>query len=171
MNEFAFWLDFPVWLDLGARAEKGVEFLASAPDLKPVVGLETASPSVLTQTVAAASAPVAFSLDLRDGELIGDWSKWGAADSRDAIAVARTAVNAGAKAIIVLDVARVGTGTGTGTEPLLRAIRAEFPDVDLLAGGGVRTWTDVDRLGEAGATGVLVASALHDGTLKVPRRI
>ncbi|HEY1191505.1 MAG TPA: HisA/HisF-related TIM barrel protein, partial [Gemmata sp.] len=65
--------------------------------------------------------------------------------------------------------ARVGTGTGSGTEPLLRAIRAEFPELDLIAGGGVRTWDDVDRLGEAGATGVLVASALHDGTLSAPR--
>lgn len=170
VNEFAFWVDFPIWLELGVSARKGVEFLASAPGLRPVVGLETAgSPSVLTGAVAGVAAPVAFSLDLRDGELMGDWSKWGAAHSRDALAVAHTAVRAGAKALIVLDVARVGTGTGAGTEPLLRAIRDEFPAVDLIAGGGVRTWADVDRLGEAGATGVLVASALHDGTLKLPR--
>ena len=170
VNEFAFWLDFPAWIELGASARKGVEFLASAPHLHPVVGLETAgSPTVLTRTVTGVSAPVAFSLDLRDGELMGDWSGWGATHSRDALAVARTATRAGARAIIVLDVARVGTGTGTGTEPLLRAIRDEFPEVDLIAGGGVRTWADVDRLGEAGATGVLVASALHDGTIKVPR--
>ena len=170
VNEFAFWVDFPAWLDLGACARKGVEFLASAPGLRPVVGLETAgTPDVLTRAVAGARAPVAFSLDLRDGELMGDWSKWGAAHSRDALAVARTAVSGGAKAIIVLDLARVGTGTGTGTEPLLRALRDEFPGIDLIAGGGVKTWADVDRLGEAGATGVLVASALHDGTIRFPR--
>ena len=77
----------------------------------------------------------------------------------------------GVRALIVLDLARVGTGTGTGTEPLLRAIRDEFPGVDLIAGGGVRTWADVDRLSEAGASGVLVASAIHDGTLRVPRAL
>src|SRR5205085_7017870 len=101
--------------------------------------------------------------------LLGNWSAWGAEHEWAAFSVARTAVREGAKALIVLDLARVGTGTGTGTEVLLRAIRDEFPDVDLIAGGGARSWEDVERLGEAGATGVLVASALHDGTLTIPR--
>ncbi len=166
VDEFAYWLEFPVWLDVGTSETKGAPFFSSAPHIRPVVALETAgTPGLLGSAVSAVSAPVAFSLDLRAGELLGDWSKWGAKHSRDAIAVTRTAVSAGARAIIVLDLARVGTGTGCGTEGVLRQIRAEFPDIDLLAGGGVRTWDDVERLGEAGASGVLVASALHDGML------
>lgn len=162
-------LGCPVWLDLGASAAKDVSFLAGTAHVRPVIGLETAgAPAVLTN-VSGIPAPVAFSIDLRGGELLGDWAAWGATGPRDAIAVARTAVRSGARALIVLDLARVGTGTGTGTEPLLRAIRAEFPALDLIAGGGVRTWEDVERLGAAGATGVLVASALHDGTLTFPR--
>ena len=61
--------------------------------------------------------------------------------------------------------ARVGTGIGPGTVGLCRELRAAYPDIELIAGGGVRNWDDVDRLGEAGADGVLVASALHEGTI------
>lgn len=166
VDELSFRCECPIWLDLGVNRARGISVLAKARHIRPVVGLETAeSPDVLVQAVAAITAPVAFSLDLRGGELLGEWKAWGAAHPRDALGISRTAIQAGAKAIIALDLARVGSGSGTGTEPLLRAIRAEFPTTDLIAGGGVRTWDDIDRLGEAGATGVLVASALHEGAL------
>lgn len=155
------------WGDIGTNARRPPELLADHANVRPVIGLETgATPAHLADAVARfGPRPVAVSVDLRAGKLLGKWEDWGAAHAGDALAVARTAIRTGAQALIVLDLSRVGTGTGTGTEPLLRTIRAEFPDVDLIAGGGVRAWDDVDRLGEAGATGVLVASALHDGTL------
>lgn len=171
VDEFTFWAEFPIWLDLGTTDAKSVDVLAAAPHLRPVIGLETAAgPNVCARAAEVVNVPVAFSLDLRGGELLGDWPSWGAKDARDAITVARTAIRNGAKALIVLDLARVGSGSGTGTEPLLRAIRAEFPDIDLIAGGGIRGPEDVERLGEAGASGVLVASALHDGTLRPRER-
>jgi phosphoribosylformimino-5-aminoimidazole carboxamide ribotide isomerase len=37
----------------------------------------------------------------------------------------------------------------------------------IITGGGVRTWDDVERLGDAGADAILVASALHDGTIRL----
>lgn len=155
------------WVDVGTNDRRPPELLSAYDNARPVIGLETgASPAHLADAVARfGPRPVAVSVDLRAGKLLGKWADWSAAHEGDALAVARTAIGAGAQALIVLDLARVGTGTGTGTEQLLRAIRAEFPEVDLIAGGGVRTWEDVDRLGDAGATGVLVASALHDGTL------
>jgi phosphoribosylformimino-5-aminoimidazole carboxamide ribotide isomerase len=106
---------------------------------------------------------------MKNGCLLGDWRNWGLAGERDVLSLTHRVIEIGVRALIVLDLARVGMGTGTGTEPLLRAIRSAYPDIELIAGGGVRTWEDVERLGEAGATGVLVASALHDGTLTFPR--
>ncbi len=154
------------WTDVGLSDQRPPSILPDSWGVWPVVGTETATPADLAGAIRGSdSPPVAVSLDLHDGRLLGNWDAWGAKHDCDAVAVARTAMNGRAKALIVLDLARVGTGTGTGTEPLLKAFRAEFPRVDLIAGGGVKTWADVERLGEAGATGVLVASALHDGTL------
>ncbi|QJW93510.1 Phosphoribosylformimino-5-aminoimidazole carboxamide ribotide isomerase related protein [Frigoriglobus tundricola] len=160
-----------MWLDAGIGLRLRVRDLPILPHLRPVVGSETcASPNLLDDAlIEAGDRPVAFSIDLKAGRLLGNWQNWGLHDECDAVSLARHVIGMGVGTLIVLDLARVGTGTGTGTEPLLRAIRDEFPDLDLIAGGGVRTWADVDRLGEAGATGVLVASALHNGALRAPR--
>jgi phosphoribosylformimino-5-aminoimidazole carboxamide ribotide isomerase len=159
-------LHYPIWLDIGLNALRPPSLLPDAPNLRPVVGTETATPEALAETLAVAGTrPVAVSLDLKAGVLLGRGQDWCAEHERGAFQVARTAILAGAKSLIVLDLARVGTGTGTGTEALLRVLHDVYPEVDLIAGGGVRTWADVERLGEAGASGVLVASALHDGTL------
>jgi len=160
----------PVWLDCGLTGMGELSELRLAPCVQHVFGLETAeSPGVVSLAASGALRPTAFSLDLRDGCLLGNWAAWGAKDERDQLAVVRAAVTAGFHTLIVLDLARVGIGTGSGTEPLLEAIRNEFPGVELIAGGGVKTWADIDRLGETGADAVLVASALHDGTIRFPR--
>jgi len=160
-----------VWVDVGIGGRCDVSALPPVPHVCPVIGFETARTwGVVSETrVARGYGPVALSIDLRNGELVGDWRGWELAGPRDAIGLARAAVRLGAAPLIVLDLARVGTGTGSGTEELLRAIRAAFPHTELMAGGGVRSWADVDRLGDAGADAVLVASALHDGTVTFPR--
>lgn len=161
----------PVWLDAGFGPRHDVLDLPASPHLRPVVGFETCrTPDFLRDfTFSPCSQTLGFSIDLRAGELVGNWSGWCLRDRRDALGVARTAVGLGVRTLIVLDLALVGTGSGTVSAELLAAIRGEFPQVELIAGGGVRTWADVDRLGAAGADAVLVASALHDGTLTAPR--
>jgi uncharacterized protein related to proFAR isomerase len=73
-------------------------------------------------------------------------------------------VDAGAREAIVLDLARVGSGAGPDAA-LLEKLHARFPDVELLAGGGVRHVADLRALAGAGASGALVATALHDGAI------
>jgi phosphoribosylformimino-5-aminoimidazole carboxamide ribotide isomerase len=157
----------PTWLDAGIGRKLSVAELPALPHLLPVVGFETCfRPDELAAALEQArERPLAFSIDLRRGQLVGNWQNWQLEGDRDALTLARRVVAMGVRTLIVLDLARVGTGTGAGTEPLLRAIRNEFPDVELIAGGGVKTHSDIQRLGEAGADAVLVASALHDGTL------
>ena len=164
--------DVPTWLDAGI-GHTTVRDIPALPHLRPVVGFETCrDPGVLTEALwEEGERRVAFSIDLKLGGLLGDWRAWGLDGDRDTLQLARRVVAMGVRTLILLDLARVGTGTGSGTEPLLKAISAEFPEVELIAGGGVKTWADVDRLGEAGADAVLVASALHDGTITFPRPV
>jgi len=115
-----------------------------------------------------AAKPPAFSVDLRNGSLIGAWAEWGLRSPKDAIALVDRVWEIGFRTAIVLDVARVGIGQGTGTEALCIAIRERYPAMEIITGGGVRSWDDVNRLADCGIDGVLVASAIHDGTLKFP---
>ena len=64
----------------------------------------------------------------------------------------------------MLDLARVGSGEGPDVT-LLGELHARFPDVELLAGGGVRHAADLRALAGAGAAGALVATALHGGAI------
>jgi phosphoribosylformimino-5-aminoimidazole carboxamide ribotide isomerase len=66
--------------------------------------------------------------------------------------------------IIVMTLARVGSSDGPDLERLAM-VRQHAGARRLYAAGGVRDAADLEALRRAGATGVLVASALHDGRL------
>ena len=64
----------------------------------------------------------------------------------------------------MIDLARVGTGRGLDVD-LLKRIRAAAPDLNLIAGGGVREWDDLVRVAKSGCNGALLATALHNGRI------
>jgi phosphoribosylformimino-5-aminoimidazole carboxamide ribotide isomerase len=178
----------PVWLDGGFGDGQALPSSCELPLVRPVIGFETCKTPgylreilqcshhaprdvLITRSVMTTLKDLAFSIDMRDGELIGDWRAWGLRDSRDSLGLARSVAQVGCCRLIVLDLARVGTGSGCGTDDLLRTIRAEFPEIELMAGGGVKSWEDIDHLGACGVDAVLVASALHDGHITLPRLV
>ncbi|MEY4719173.1 MAG: hypothetical protein RL563_1791, partial [Pseudomonadota bacterium] len=63
-----------------------------------------------------------------------------------------------------MTLARVGSQLGPDFERLGRLLAA-FPNHDWIAAGGVRDENDIDQLALIGASGVLLASALHNGSL------
>jgi phosphoribosylformimino-5-aminoimidazole carboxamide ribotide isomerase len=137
-------------LDLGARSiVVGLETLSSFDDLSAICN-------------AVSGRRVVMSLDVRDGAPI--------TRMRDAsiTEIATNAVSAGAGALILLDLARVGTGGGPDFAELAR-VRAAAPDVPLFAAGGIRGAEDLAQLAALGCAGALVASALHDGALSATR--
>ncbi|MFK8252187.1 HisA/HisF-related TIM barrel protein [Ancylobacter terrae] len=64
--------------------------------------------------------------------------------------------------VVVMTLARVGAGQGPDLDRL-DAVIARARCRHVYAAGGVRHGADLDRLAQAGAAGVLLASALHDG--------
>lgn len=158
-------LGLDLWLDAGAGSASSVaqladqlESLSHRPRL--IVGLESvAEPEELTRIAARIPpAQLVLSLDLYHERLWNSapaWQAWGP------IEFTQTAWNAGFRTLIVLDVARVGTGTGAGTAALCRELLEEWPELELIAGGGIRSAEDVVELQTAGCRRALVASALH----------
>jgi phosphoribosylformimino-5-aminoimidazole carboxamide ribotide isomerase len=156
-------LGAPLWLDAGISSTDRARVALEAGAAHVVIGLETLPSYNALRDIcsAAGSGRVAFSLDLRDGApLVAP----GASMSGGASSIAARAADAGASAVIVLDLARVGTGSGLDLH-LIADVRRAAPDVMLLAGGGVRGVDDLERLHDAGCDGALVATALQDGRL------
>jgi phosphoribosylformimino-5-aminoimidazole carboxamide ribotide isomerase len=155
----------PLWLDAGvSSADRAHDALARGA-ARVVVGLETLpSYDALGEICARVGGDnVAFSLDLRDGEPVVSASG-SIPFGQPAQLVAARARDAGAGAIIVIDLARVGTSRGLDLE-LVARVREAAPGLVLLAGGGVRGPDDLARLVDAGCDGALVATALHDGRI------
>jgi phosphoribosylformimino-5-aminoimidazole carboxamide ribotide isomerase len=155
---------FRLWVDAGVRQAATAAVLAEAGVENIVIGLETvAGPAALAVACERFGERIVFSLDLKNGVPLGEIVAWGQAE---ACAVAGQAVAHGVRRLIVLDLGRVGTGTGTGTETLCNQLVAAHPGVAILAGGGVHGMADLRRLKARGLAGVLIASALHDSTLR-----
>jgi phosphoribosylformimino-5-aminoimidazole carboxamide ribotide isomerase len=156
-------LGFALWVDAGIRKVPMAAPLAAAGVEHIVVGLETIRGPLQLQLLCReyGSGRIVFSLDLKEGEPFGKFT-W---KEEFAWGFAVQAIQLGVRQLIVLDLARVGSGTGVGTEELCGRLAAAYPDVTVIAGGGVRDITDIRRLQACGVRGVLVASALHDGRL------
>ena len=151
------------WIDAGVRTEGDACSLIDAGADRVVVGLETLPSFGILQAIVRrlGADRVVFSLDLRSGTPLAHAEALRAMTPRE---LARRAVDAGAEAVIVLDLARVGN-SGGADDVMMREMRAALPGVDLIAGGGVRDREDLDRLAAAGANGALVATAVHRGMI------
>jgi phosphoribosylformimino-5-aminoimidazole carboxamide ribotide isomerase len=120
-----------------------------------------------TETLADAGAldrplpDAILSLDLRHGRTLSRDPQLAGLRALDAVARLQ---RPGLRELIVLDLARVGSGAGPDVGPVAR-IHAAFPDIELLAGGGVRDAGDLRALRAAGAAGALVSTALHGGVI------
>jgi phosphoribosylformimino-5-aminoimidazole carboxamide ribotide isomerase len=129
-----------------------------------VAGLETLEgPQELMRLVEQyGSSRVVFSLDLLEGRPLGQTGKWRQADP---FAIAQEAMEMGCTELILLDIAQVGTARGVSTLPLCAAIRRAYPLATLYTGGGIRGRDDLRGLDQSIVDGVLIASALHNGSL------
>ena len=73
----------------------------------------------------------------------------------------------GLRTFTVTDIARDGELSGPGLE-LYRQIIEKFPDIQLVASGGVRDVADLDSLREIGCAGAIVGKAFFEGKIPLP---
>ena len=159
-------LAVPVFVDSGVSTVDAACYLRELGAAQIVVGLETLSSfdALAAICVAVGGDHVVFSLDLRDGLPIST----NAMRDETVNGLVADAVNSGVETVIALDLARVGTGAGLDLD-LISTVRGIVPPhVTVLAGGGVRGWTDLEQLAGAGCDGALVATALQNGQIGAP---
>jgi phosphoribosylformimino-5-aminoimidazole carboxamide ribotide isomerase len=153
-----------VMVDAGAASATAVARLLELGVARVVIGTESLPDAEAFRRLRAElpDAPLVLSLDLRGGRLISPDPALSGMAAVDALA---RLAEAGAREVIVLDLMRVGSGEGPGVT-LLGELHARFPEVELLAGGGVRHAADLQALAGAGTSGALIATALHGGAIE-----
>ena len=138
-----------LWVDAGFARAGAVEAFLAEELGRPVIGTESQEDTAL---VTALGDRAVLSLDTRGEERLGpdrlheEAALW-------------------PSDVIAMTLASVGAGAGPDL-PALDAIRVRAPGSRIYAAGGVRGPEDLRALAEAGIAGALVASALHDGTLR-----
>jgi phosphoribosylformimino-5-aminoimidazole carboxamide ribotide isomerase len=152
-------------VDAGTNRAGGALEVLSCGASEVVVGLETLQAFADLAAIVEVVGPsrLVFSLDLRLGNPVLHAAMQDAGGSGpDALSLATQAVATGIATLLLLDLGRIGTGCGVDLG-LLETLRRRFPGIRLLAGGGVLTRRDLERMRDAGCDGALVASAIHTG--------
>ena len=72
----------------------------------------------------------------------------------------------GVQYVICTDIAKDGALQGTSVD-LYKKIRTKFPDLKLIASGGVTDMTDVEALTEIGCYGAIIGKAIYEGRISL----
>lgn len=105
---------------------------------------------------------IVFSLDMLRGSVVANDV---VLQDSSPLEVVQAVWDVGVRRIIILDLAGVGSGEGVPTLSLCREIRRKFSDVELTTGGGIRGQHDLQAAALAGCDRILIASALHRGSI------
>jgi len=155
---------FRLWVDAGVVEANRAQALADFGVARIIVGLETvAGPHVLARICQTIAGQMIFSLDLRCGQPVRAGGSW----KSEAWAILEQAIDAGVRAVLLLDLVRVGARSGTGTEALCARLARTFPKVEIITGGGIQDVSDLHQLETLGVGTALMATALHDGSVTV----
>lgn len=153
-------------VDAGVTGIERARKLLDSGVSKLIVGTETLqSKNFVADAVRLfGSEHVVVSLDLKGDKIL---VKLGFDGCTDPICLLQDFKKMGVSQVIVLDLLRVGSGEGVNVEFLKNVI--EDVGVDVYVGGGVRDIGDLVELKKLGASGALVASALHTGKITIER--
>jgi phosphoribosylformimino-5-aminoimidazole carboxamide ribotide isomerase len=141
--------DAAAWIDLGVR--------------KVAVGTETLREFRVVQQLPSVidRNRLVFSLDTRAGNILSPCPELTAMSPIEALDHLQSS---GWREVIILDLSRVGTKEGID-RTILREAQAKFPDLHLMVGGGLANPGQLVELRNSGIAGVLLATALHRGSI------
>jgi len=145
--------------------ERAVELLALPGVERIIFGTAALKSPRLVERVARefGSERVMVALDVRGGKVAVDgWRETTGLDAKEA---AKQAEELGAGSLLFTNIDVEGLMQGVETEVVAEFVRSA--GVPVVVAGGVSSAEDVERVREAGASGVVVGSALYTGKLSL----
>ncbi|MCP4764414.1 MAG: hypothetical protein GY870_21750, partial [archaeon] len=131
---------------------------------KLILGLETMENiDVIEESIEIfGQNKIIVSIDMYQEKIISNIKEL---NSTTCMQVVKTIEDLGVPEIILLDLFRVGQKLG-GIPPLYQQIRENF-NGEILIGGGVRDYNDLQMYQEKDFSGILIATALYDGSIDI----
>lgn len=162
--------EVPVQVAGGIRSQADIERVLGHGAARVVLGTAAVNdPEMLTRAAAGHPGRIAVAVEAREGMAVTD--AWAKESTLTVAELAARAVDAGAAAIMYTDVVVEGMLKGpnvVGTRDLVEQVGEHLP---VVASGGVASLDDIARLREAGASGVIIGSALYRGAFSLAEAI
>ncbi|MFP9191566.1 1-(5-phosphoribosyl)-5-[(5-phosphoribosylamino)methylideneamino]imidazole-4-carboxamide isomerase [Natronosalvus vescus] len=153
-------VDVPTQLGGGIRTADGaIDLLERGLDRVILGTAAVENPKIVADISESHPASVVVSLDARDGEVVVEG--WTEGTGISPVEAATRYEELGAAAILFTNVDVEGQLEGVETAPVHELTSAT--DIPIIASGGVATLEDITAIREAGASAVVVGSALYEG--------
>lgn len=150
----------------GIKTNEDIDIaFASGASLVTIGSIAVKNPDLFCEWLEKYSpAKVILGADVKDGLIsINGWKEEG--DDR-LMPFLQGYVEKGVENVLCTDISRDGMLEGPATE-LYTKIMAQFPDLHLIASGGVSCIEDIARLDEAGIPAVVFGKAIYEGKVKM----
>jgi phosphoribosylformimino-5-aminoimidazole carboxamide ribotide isomerase len=153
-----------ILLDPGIKDEEDILNYLKFKLNKLILGLETINNlNVLKEAInIIGSDALCISIDMYKGKIITKLKEF---KGQTPVKFIKILNNLNIKEIILLDLYRVGQKLG-GIPPLYLKVRNKFQG-EILVGGGVKDFNDIKLLYNHKFSGVLIGTALYDGSIKI----
>ena len=157
--------DIPVQLGGGIRDLDTIEKYIDGGLRYVIIGTAAVkNPGFLKDACTAFGGHIIVGLDAKDGKVATDgWSKL---TGHEVVDLAKKFEDWGVESIIYTDIGRDGMLTGVNLEATVELARAV--KIPVLASGGIRDLTDIDKLcavQDEGVQGAVLGRSLYEGTL------
>ena len=124
------------------------------------------NPAFVREAVAAYGDKIAVGVDLKDGYVaVKGWTE---KSGLEALTFCQQMQEMGVKTLIVTDISKDGAMQGTNHD-LYRDLQAAFPDLQLVASGGVSSMEDVTALAATGLYGAIIGKAYYIGAIDLKK--
>jgi phosphoribosylformimino-5-aminoimidazole carboxamide ribotide isomerase len=102
--------------------------------------------------------------DVRNGKIsINGWKE---DSTEDLLPFLRKYIDAGVKTVLCTEISKDGTLAGPATE-LYQQVMAAYPQLHLIASGGVSSIDDIKALDKAGIPAVVFGKAIYEGKINL----
>lgn len=153
----------------GVRSEAVIEKYLGIGVWRVILGTAALTePAFLERAVSRFGDRIAVGVDVRDGFVATHG--WTQTSQTGCMEFMERLAGIGVKAVICTDISKDGLLAGTNLS-LYKELAARFPQMDIVASGGVSTIEDVEALSKIGLYGAILGKALYTGSIDLAAAI